>query len=199
MPWKESSTMDERLRFLIGYESGTYQMAELSRRYGISRQCGYKWWQRYVEEGVEGIKEQSRAPGRCPHRVAPELVQELVRERKRYGYGGKKIIARLRENRPEESWPSAATADKYFQRYGLTQPGRRRRRRGAATRPEVNATDPNQLWTADFKGEFRLGNGQYCYPLTVVDSHSRYLLGCRGLTSTRGQGAKQSFERVFAE
>jgi len=189
--------MEERTRFVIAYASGMYQMAELCRRYGISRQCGYKWWGRYQEGGIEELIEHSRAPQECPHRVAQELVDELVRERQRYGWGGKKIIVRLREGQPEKAWPSAATADKYFRLNGLTQPRQRRRRCQPGARPTVSPTSPNELWTADFKGEFRLGNRQYCYPLTVVDGYSRYLLECRGLSSTCEGGARPRFEQLF--
>ncbi|HEY3130965.1 MAG TPA: DDE-type integrase/transposase/recombinase [Acidobacteriota bacterium] len=198
MPWKERSTMDERVRFVLALESGVYQMAELCRRYGISRQCGYKWWQRYQEGGWDEFEEQSRAPRHCPHRVNAAIVEVMLQERRRFGYGGKKIIARLRQNQPAENWPSPATADKYFRQNGLSEKRRRRRQMQPQNKPLLNPAGPNDIWTADFKGEFRLGNGQYCYPLTATDSYSRYLLGCHGLESTRGKTARAVFEQLFS-
>ena len=191
--------MEERARFVLSYESGTYQMTELCRRYGISRQCGYKWWQRYEQEGLEGLGDRSRTPQHSPQQVSSEIVEAMVRERKRYGWGGKKIVARLRDLEPLRPWPAAATADRYFRQHGLTQQRRRRRRGSETARPQAVATEPNQIWTADFKGEFRLGNRQYCYPLTVMDSYSRYLLGCRSLASVASQGSRRVFDSLFRE
>lgn len=199
MPWLERSTMEERISFVLAFESGTYQMAELCRRYDISRQCGYKWWERYRRDGWEGLKEQSRAPRHCPHRVEAGVVEELLKERRRYGYGGKKIIARLSQNQPAKIWPSPATADKYFRQNGLTEKRRSRRQGAPKNRPSLDPAGPNQIWTADFKGEFRLGNRRYCYPLTAVDSYSRYLLACRGLESTQGRTARAVFDGLFRE
>jgi len=127
------------------------------------------------------------------------MVEQMLAERRVYGYGGKKIIARLRQNHPEQSWPSPATADRYFRQEGLTEKRRSRRPRRVQGRPTVNPVAPNEIWTADFKGEFLLGNGLYCYPLTVVDSYSRYVLGCRGLKSTQGKPAREVFGGLFSE
>lgn len=199
MPWEERSTVEQRIRFLLAYESGTYQMAELCRRYGISRQCGYKWVGRYEQEGLEGLYDRSRAPECSPQQVKSDVVEAMLCERRRYGWGGKKIMARLRDLEPSRPWPSAATADRYFKRYGLTQKRRRSRRVSQTARPERVPTQSNEIWTADFKGEFRLGNRQYCYPLTVVDSYSRYLLDCRGLESVASAGAQRVFDGLFGQ
>jgi putative transposase len=199
MSWVERSPMEERIKFVLAVKSGAYQMAELCRRYGISRQCGYKWWERYQQEGLEGVKERSRSRHHCAHRTDPELVEQILAERRLYGYGGKKIIRRLQDNEPAKSWPSAATADRYFRQDGLTEKRRSRRARRVQGRPAINPVAPNEIWTADFKGEFLLGNGLNCYPLTVVDSYSRYVLGCRGLESTQGKPAREVFRGLFSE
>lgn len=197
MAWRETSEMEERMKFVLACKSKAYQMAELCRKYGISRQCGYKWWERYRQEGLAGVREHSRATQSCPHRTADEVVKVLIEERKRFGYGGKKIIARLRQNRPEEMWPAPTTADKYFRDHGLTEHKQRRRRRGASVAPNLDVSAPNQVWTVDFKGEFRLGNRDYCYPLTVVDTYSRYVLECRALKSTSSPACMRAFRQLF--
>jgi transposase InsO family protein len=191
--------MEERMRFVLAYASGSYQMAELTRQYGISRQCGYKWWHRYQQEGLEGVKEQSRAPDKYPQQISAAVVKELLAERGIYGYGGKKIIARLVQNQPDKLWPSAATADRYFKKHGFTVARSHRRRRRVSSPPILQSDAPNDLWTADFKGEFRLGNRQYCYPLTVTDSFSRYLLQCHGMPSTGSEGVQKRFDWLFRE
>ncbi len=191
--------MRERVRFVGDVERELFSMTELCQRYGISRETGYKWVDRYFEHGVEGLKDQSRAPKSCPHRTDPAVVELLAEARRRHpSWGPKKLIAWL-DRRHHRPWPAASTAGEILKRLGLVKQRRRRRRIGHPGRPLTVPTAANQLWTADYKGQFKTKDGLYCYPLTVADSFSRYLLGCRAFPSTKTLGTRQAFERLFYE
>ncbi len=198
MPWSETSPMKERLRFIDDLESTLYTMTELSERYGISRKTGYKWTDRYVTEGVEGLRDRSRAPKRCPHRTQERVVEALLEARRQHPHWGpRKLLKVLRRRRPNWPWPASSTAGDILKRHGLVKARRRRRRPQHPGRPRFEAQAPNDLWTGDFKGEFRTGDHRYCYPLTVADHSSRYLLGCEGELSTAGAGVRSVFESLF--
>jgi transposase InsO family protein len=201
MPWKESVAMEERLQFVRDAMRDRFTMSELCARYGVSRRIGYKWLARYDAEGRRGLADRSRAPRHCPHRIATTLAELLVAERVAHPHwGARKLLKVLATRHPRVSgWPAASTAADLLARRGLVQ---RRRRRRPHLHPGVirpTTVAPNDLWTADFKGQFRTGNGEYCYPLTIADQHTRFLLSCRGLLSTQTVTARPVFERAFRE
>ncbi len=173
--------MDERVCFISDWLTDGLSVSELCRRYEISRKTGHKWLSRYRKEGASGLSERSRAPKSNPRSVSMDVRALLIAERKaRPHWGARKIVARLKEQHPDVSWPSDSTAHEVLYRAGLVKERRRRRKLG--TESKLLAPDvPNAVWAADFKGEFRLGNRELCYPLTISDSFSRYLLGCRSL------------------
>lgn len=198
MPWKETTYMDERMRFVADVTSCRYTMSELCRLYGISRKTGYKWARRYGEEGPEGLRDRSRRPHDCPHRTEERCERALLAERRAHPrWGARKLLARLRRRHPDWSWPAPSTAAALLKRHGLVEPRRSRRSKSHLGKPAVAAERPNDLWTADFKGEFRTGDRQLCYPLTVADRYSRFLLACQGRTSTARAGAVPVFEKAF--
>lgn len=201
MPWKESGAMDERLQFVRDALRDRFTMSELCARYGVSRRIGYKWLARYDAEGRRGLVDRSRAPRHCPHRIATTLAELLVAERVAHPqWGARKLLKVLATRYPRVTgWPAASTAADLLARRGLVQ---RRRRRRPHVHPGVirpTTVAPNDLWTADFKGQFRTGNGKYCYPLTIADQHTRFLLSCYGLLSTQTVTARPVFERAFRE
>jgi putative transposase len=200
MPWRETAPMKERLRFVTDGERDLYSMVELCERYGISRKTGYKWVERYEREGPDGLRERSRAPHHCPHRIAADVAAAICAGRRLHpSWGPDKILHWLKRRQPELDMPATSTAGDLLARRGLVK---KRRRRRHYTHPGIvpPTTDrPNDLWTADFKGHFRTRDGLYCYPLTVADQHTRYLLGCHGLLSTQGQGVRPVFDRLFRE
>ena len=200
MPWQETSPMDQRERLVREALSGLYSMTELCERASISRKTGYKWLARYHEGGRPALADRSRAPQHCPHRVTPELVALLCAARRTHpDWGPRTLLGWLqRRHREITVWPAASTAGDVLRRAGLVTPRRRRRRSvpPAAHHP-ATAGAPNDLWTADFKGEFRTGDGAYCYPLTIADLQSRYLLACRGLPAPRGPAVRDCFTRLF--
>ena len=200
MPWMETAPMNERMRFVTDWERDLYSMVDLCQRYGVSRKTGYKWVDRYERDGVEGLRERSRAPHRCPHRIAPEVAALICGARRQHpSWGPEKLLQWLPARHPGVDWPATSTAGDLLTRRGLVK---KRRRRRQYTHPGVVppvTAQPNDLWTADFKGHFRTRDGIYCYPLTVADQHTRYLLACHGLLSTKGQGVRPIFDRLFRE
>lgn len=202
MPWEETTRMKQRVRFISDLESCLYTMTELCERYGISRKTGYKWAERYVAEGVDGLQDRSRAPKSCCHGTPEELVAVLVELRRAHPtWGPRKLLAVLRKREPELSWPAPSTVGGILKRQGLVEGGRRRARRSCSHpgRPSVQASAPNGVWTGDFKGQFRTSDGCLCYPLTVADAYSRFLLGVEGLDSVSESQAWPVFERLFRE
>ena len=201
MPWKESVAMEERLRFVHDVLAQRLDVTELCERYGISRKTGYKWVKRYELDGRRGLADQSRAPRACPHRTAAHIAELLVACRREHPLWGARKLLRVLRGKHEEirAWPAPSTVAALLKRHGLVA---KRRRRRPSIHPGVvtpTTTAPNDLWTADFKGQFRTGDHRYCYPLTIADQHTRYLLACRGRLSTETVSAWPVFERAFRE
>lgn len=193
--------MEERLQFVRDALSDRFTMSELCARYGVSRRIGYKWLARYDIDGRRGLADRSRAPHRCPHKIADAMADLLVGARETHPFwGARKLLRVLAARHPRvHDWPAPSTVADLLARRGLVQ---RRRRRRASSHPGVvrpTTAAPNDLWTADFKGQFRTGDRRYCYPLTIADQHTRFLLACRGLLSTQTVTARPVFERAFRE
>lgn len=198
MPWSETDPMNERLKFVALAQEDLYRMTELCARFGISRDTGYQTRRRYEAEGIHGLQARSHAPQHCPHRT-PEAIQALLLETRRAHpyWGPRKILAYLAPRHPELKLPAPSTVGDLFAREGLVQPRPRKRTWRHPGRAMLAGSAPNQLWCTDFKGQFRTRDGQTCYPLTVTDAHTRFLLGCQGLSSTAHRGARAVFEQLF--
>ena len=200
MPWKEMSTMDQRLLFIADYLSGDYTKKALCICYGISRPTGDKWIDRFRIDGLEGFGEYSRRPRGHPRRTAPEIVERIVETKLAHqSFGPKKVMDRLRALEPDRRWPADSTAGKILKRNHLVQPRRHRRRVPPDPRTLADCSAPAQSWSADFKGDVPLANGKRCYPLTITDNHSRFILQCRALNRTTTDAVKPWFEWVFRE
>ena len=198
MPWNECNRMDERLRFVARLLDGE-KMAVVCREFGISRKTGYKIFNRYKDYGIRGLEDRARRPYRHANKLPFQVEKAILRiKRGHQSWGAPKIRDKLIKEYPVIKPPAASTIHAVLDRHGLVK--RRKRRRHKAEGTELsNAQSPNALWCADYKGEFLLGNRAYCYPLTITDYRSRYLLGCEGLDSTKESGAFPVFERVFKE
>lgn len=195
MPWRKASIMDERMRFLAEYLEGIETMTALCDRYGVSRETGYKWVARFTADGARGLADRSRRPHTSPRATAPAVVQALLTARRRRPtWGPKKLLGRTW---PLAERPALSTASAILKQHGLVTRRRRRTHPGHPGRPTTGALEPNSLWTIDFKGQFRTGDGTWCYPLTVLDACSRYLLACRTLSSVRTPPTRAVLERVF--
>lgn len=201
MPWQELRPMDQRLLFIADCLRERASMTALCAEYGISRKTGYKWLARYRQEGQDGLLEHSRRPQASPHAL-PYAVQQSIlalRQQHRDPPGAKKIQVLLAQHYPDQPVPSRTTIYTVLRRAGLVEPQRRIRRVPSHGSALQSARQPNGLWSADYKGQFRLRNGQWCYPLTVMDHASRYLLACDGLQGTRLKETRAVFERLFRD
>src|SRR6266852_2858419 len=190
--------MDERLRFVARLLEGE-KMAPLCAAFGISRKTGYKIFERYKDCGIAAFTDRSRRPYRQANRLPAPIEATIVRLKREYpGWGAPKIREKLRQQVPGLQLPAISTVHAVLDRHGLVQ--RRRRRRPPAAGTELSrAGEPNALWSADYKGEFMLGNRRYCYPLTITDFASRYLLTCEALSTTQERFAFTAFDRAFKE
>ena len=191
--------MEERLRFVARLLDGE-RMSDVCRQFGISRKTGYKIFDRYRQEGVEALTDRSRRPVRYANQL-PEQVERLIvgLKRDKPHWGARKIRELLlRKLAGDVRVPARSTVHAVLDRHGLVSRARRRRNRAEGT-PLSIAASPNDLWCADFKGEFKLGNGRYCYPLTVTDQASRYLLLCEALDSTREVPVIEAFAGLFRQ
>jgi transposase InsO family protein len=177
-------------------------MTELAARYRISRQSGYDWVERYAREGADGLKPRSHAPHHCPHRITEHIAETLLEARRKHPrWGARKLMGWLLIRRPELAGrlPAASTVTDLFHRHGLVEPRRRRQPSRHTAAGPLQANAPNQVWATDYKGQFRMGDGRDCYPLTVTDAFSRALLLCDALLSVCFTEAKPSWERCFAK
>ena len=200
MPWLETAPMEQRERFIRDERLALYPMTELCERYGISRKTGYKWLDRFDAGGRAGLSDRSRAPHQCPHRIADNVAQLICLARRQHpSWGPEKLLQWLEPRHPEVEMPAVSTAGDLLARKGLVKKRRRRRPHLHPGVVPAVTTQPNDLWTADFKGQFRTGDGLYCYPLTIADQHTRFLMACHGLLSTKGHGVRPVFDRLFRD
>ncbi|WP_183706751.1 IS481 family transposase [Rhizobium sp. BK049] len=201
MPWRETSVMEERLRFVARLLEGE-GMSEVCRSFGISRKTGYKIFNRYRDEGLEALTDRSRRPVRYANQLPEPVEAMIVRLKKDKPHWGARKIRELLVKRlaGDVRVPARSTVHAVLDRHGLVRQARKRNRANKAVGTPLSVPlDPNDLWCADFKGEFKLGDGRYCYPLTVTDQASRYLLCCEAFESTRERGVFEAFHRLFDE
>lgn len=201
MPWHETEPVNERLKFVAAVQRGRRTMTELCAEYGISRKTGYKILSRYEREGPEALRDRSRAPHRHPNQTPAEVEAAILRVRKTHPtWGSKKILAVLERDWVEEELPARSTVDAILNRAGLVCPRRRRsRRRQPSAPPVVLALEPNDAWSMDYKGWFRVGDGTRCDPLTVNDVCSRYSFECRAMVRPKLEDVQYRLEHVFWE
>ena len=199
MPWKETCPMDQRMEFVIQHRSGTISMAALCRLFGVSRQTGHKWVNRFSpRRGEASLEELSRRPHRSPTATQKLLVERIVARRKRFPtWGARKILLLLHKQWPKIQWPAPSTVEEILKRHGLVRARKRRLHLVPRTQPFSHCVEPNDVWCVDFKGQFRTGNGTLVYPLTVMDAASRFLLACTALRAPEGAPTRMVFEELF--
>lgn len=200
MGWEGVTVIDLRVRFISDFLDGLFPFAELCRQFNISRKTGYKWVHRYQDSGVEGLFDQTRRPRLCPHQTDEEIISAITRARRKHPtWGPKKLLHLVAKRHPDWELPAISTTADILKRKGLIEPRLRRLRRQHPGCPQTRTDAPNDIWTADYKGHFKMRNGQYCYPLTVADMHSRYLLGCEAHARISLEASKVHFTRLFEE
>jgi putative transposase len=192
--------MDQRVRFIGEYLKDYFSFSELCSQFEISRKTGYKWVGRYEELGTKGLTDRPRTPHRCPHKTDADVLDALLSERRKHpSWGPKKLLTVVARRHPKDQLPAISTAADILKRSGLILPGKRHLRRKHPGCPKAKAEAPNDIWTADYKGHFKTRNGRYCYPLTVCDMHSRFLLGCDAHAAISLENSKQHFTSLFNE
>ena len=200
MPWRDIRPMDSKIQFVSLASENLMTMSDLCDIFNISRKTGYKWLSRYLEEGSEGLQNRSKAPKSIPHKTSKEIEEFIISWRKKHpSWGARKITQQAGQIAPVLELPSETTVNNIIKSHGLTRKRRKRRKPGHPGRPSATAQSPNDIWTTDFKGEFKTKDGSYCYPLTLLDEYSRFLLDCQGLYSTSYSGAFKVFKRAFKE
>lgn len=198
MPWKIIKTMDQKIQLIANWQTNYFNITDLSQKYGISRPTVYKLIKRYGQFGIEGLKEQSRAPKNCPHRTPKKIlnliIQEKLKNRKR---GPRKIRAQLKRRYPELDLPAISTVSYWLKKEGLVEERKKRLRVPPYTEPFLECNAPNKVWSMDFKGQFYMKNDHVCYPLTVTDNFSRFILGCDALPGPRYVPTRYCLKTIF--
>lgn len=198
MPWKESSVMDERMKFVARLLDGE-KMTDLCQEFGIARKTGYKIFDRYQSCGVEGLTDRTRRPVRYGNQIPMQVEKFILTiKQEKPSWGAPKIRDRLIRKYPDIKTPAKSTIHTLLDRHGLVKRRGRKRYKAQGTELSVGK-NPNDLWCTDYKGEFMLGDKRYCYPLTISDFASRFLLTCEGLETTKEKFAFTVFERTFKE
>jgi transposase InsO family protein len=201
MPFEEQTIVDVRMKMIEAVNSGV-AVAQVARDFGVSRPTVYEWCSRWdANEDLLSLADRSHARHTQAEKTLRRVEKLLIAERKRWGFGAKKILQRLREKHPDIRWPHRSTVDGILDRAGLVEERRGPRKAEKVTpfqRP-YPAQEPGELWTADFKGQFRLGNGRYCYPLTVADQVSRFVIVVHGLPDVRLEPTWRLIERALRE
>lgn len=195
MPWNTKSPMDlrvEMMRRLARHE----RMTDLCLEYGISRKTGHKFKKRFEALGDAGLADLSRAP-KFTKKTPLEVEELVVAERLRHPTWGPKKLKQVLETREQRKFPSSSALGAILARRGLVQPRRKRHRHAPTPTALRPAPHPNDTWCIDYKGQFRLGDGTYCYPLTITDQCSRYILGCEGMGAISDEAAREVCEEVF--
>jgi len=201
MPWKEYKIMDQKILFISDYLRDYLSVTELCNRFGISRTTGYKWINRYLDSGMpESLSEVSKRPHFSPTKTPEEIVKALLETRDKHPFWGpRKLLYLVSKKHPDWKLPAESTVALILKRHGYVKKRRKRIKRYHPGRPLTEISHANHVWTADFKGHFKTGNGFYCYPLTVADGHSRYLFSIEGMLSPLQQPVKAVFKRLFEE
>jgi putative transposase len=204
VPWRESSPMSERLAFVQACLDRRKRIVEICSEFGISEKTGHKLLKRFRAEGIEGLRDKSHARRTQSHRMASDVAERIIALRRKYPlYGPAMLRDWLLQHEPEIHWPAASSIGELLKRANLIRSKRRHQSPDHQTlfNSRTRALEPNTVWTADFKGQFRLrkGSGAYCYPLTVLDLHTHYLLGCKALETTSVPPVRQAFVRLFRE
>ncbi|MDQ6886064.1 MAG: leucine zipper domain-containing protein [Gemmatimonadota bacterium] len=200
MPWSEITVMSQRLEFVRRVLQRREWMAELCEEFRVSEKTGYKWMARFRAHGAAGLDDRSHAPHHV-HRMGDAIATELLAIRHAHPtWGPRKLLAYAAKRDTPCDWPAPSSVGALLKRAGLVRPRRVRAARSTTRNwGQSAAVAPNDVWTADFKGQFRLGTGPYCYPLTVADAYSRFLIGCTALPATDAILTRSVFERHFRD
>ena len=200
MGWQETSVMEEKIRFIRAWESGEYDVKSLCSAFGISRRSGYNLINRYKEEGALCFLPGSKRPHSSPHQTSAQMEASIVSLRLKHPrWGARKIMKLLEQEYAVLDIPAESTINKILLRNGLVK--KRRRRPSGIEKQGIyhESCMCNEIWSADYKGKFRLGNGRYCYPLTLMDKKSRFILACQGHYHPDYASVKRAYIAAFRQ
>lgn len=201
MPWIETEPMTEKMKFIAAYlHNKELTFISLCEQFNISSKTGYKYVNRFKIEGIDGLKERSKAPHKQANQM-PALIEESILNVKAHHptWGAKKILNWLKQEQQETIWPAKSTIDELLKRHHLVIPRKRKRYVAPYTEPFILCHKPNDIWSIDYKGQFVLGDQGMCYPLTITDNFSRYLLAVKGSERISGKSSKQVLHNLFSE
>ena len=200
MPWRETDPMNQKALFIADYLRNSYSITDLCEHYQISRKTGYKWIDRYLIEGPMGLEDRPRRPKTINRRTPQKIEDAIIKARHKHPtWGAKKLLKYLSNDYDLSELPVKSTVCDILKRNNLVPKKRRRRPATHPGKPVVDMLAPNQTWCADYKGQFKTRDGVYCYPLTITDGYSRYILECKALLSTELETAKTAFKTVFRQ
>lgn len=200
MPWEETCIMSQRELFIEDWLTHRFSISELCQRYSIARKTGYKWINRFREQGMTGLANLSRARHTHSNQTPDWVVKRILDLKIRYpNWGPVKIHSALYRHNHTQHWPAPSTIGEILKRHNLVRPKRKRLTTPPQTQPLAHAIEPNDVWSADFKGQFKMGNDRWCYPLTLTDNCSRMLLVCKGLYNTKLPAVQSAYETAFRE
>lgn len=201
MPWKENSVSDQRVQFIAEYLRDTMSITDLCKHFGISRPTAYKFIHRYKEYGPEGLVDLPKEPHTHPNATDESTQQQIIDFRKDHpNWGARKMLVSLRRDVPDVEWPAASTIGELLRKKGMLKSRLKRRFATPSFPDDLTKPDtPNSVWTADYKGQFRLGNNQLCYPLTICDGRAKMILRCQALQNTSIELCKPAWVATFRE
>lgn len=197
MSWKEMSVMEQKEEFILMWKSGKFTVTNLAIMFDISRSTAYKFIDRYKEFGFPGLKEKDKTPKHIPNKTPELIVEKLIELRAKHkSWGPRKLLVLLEAELPSCKLPKESTVSLILKRKGLVK-SRKRRYKTEPVHPIFDPKKCNEVWSADFKGQFRMGNKIYCYPLTIADSYSRYVFSAKGMRNPNTKGSKAEFIKIF--
>lgn len=198
MPWKTVKPMDQKVQMISDWLTERYSKAEIGKKYCISRPIVYKWLKRYNEKGVNGLYNQKREPKHKPHKTSEEIIDKIIEYKiNNHKRGPKKIHKQLEKKYPEIRWPSPSTIGYWLKKHDLVRARKRCKRIAPYSEPFIHCKNANDVWSADYKGQFDTHDKRACYPLTISDNYSRYLIACTGLEGPRHKETQEVFKEAF--
>ena len=198
MPWKECSKMNEKMKFIARYLEGE-RVSDLCREFEISRKTGYKFIERYKTQGIQGLIEKPRVALSHPHKTTDAVIAVILEIKTKYPtWGAAKIKEYISKRYSGTTAPAKSTIHRILEQNNLVTKKKRRGPRSVGTMLDQSSA-PNDIWATDFKGQFKLGNNKYCYPLTLTDHFSRFLIACEGFDSISEKECFYTFERAFRD
>ncbi len=198
MSWTNTNPMEEKIKFIRAWQSGQYTVSDLCNAHNISRTTGHRLIRKFNQEGEKCFFEKSKGPKNIPNKTNPKIEKAIIKLRKKHKlWGARKLMKLLEKKFNLNQIPSETTVNAILKRNGFVKARKRRPHKIEKLNPKFDPSNCNEIWSADYKGKFRLGNKRYCHPLTICDSKSRFLFTSKGHYNPTYKAVKEEFTRVF--